>query len=247
MKIDNAALYEWTHRGNEGDVAWYLGLCQQDSKVLELGCGGGRISLPIAMHGCHVTGLDNDQQMLQRLQQAARKEGVVPEQLRLLQGDMRRFELHCRYDRIFLPFNTLYLLQSEQEILNCFQCAKLHLKEEGLFAFDIHCVDESISESDTPDTWYPCLVIRLPDGDISVTENRVWNLEEQKVKLTYRYEFWDGRFKEQSLTQRYLTYSQCAALIEKADLQLKQVYGDFQGGELSDDSEQMLFSIGHCI
>jgi SAM-dependent methyltransferase len=54
--------------GDDEDVGFYLSLSRKlaPRKVLELGCGTGRITLPLAQLGFDVVGLDNQSEMLQR-------------------------------------------------------------------------------------------------------------------------------------------------------------------------------------
>src|ERR1700720_4665789 len=59
--------YDREHLGDEEDISFYLSLSRrlEPRKVLELGCGTGRITLPLAQLGFDVVGLDNQPEMLQ--------------------------------------------------------------------------------------------------------------------------------------------------------------------------------------
>ena len=70
---DISTFYDAYFTGVEGDVQFYVSeALRYQGAVLELGCGSGRITLPLAQAGCRVTGLDLSEQMLaiarQRLQ-----------------------------------------------------------------------------------------------------------------------------------------------------------------------------------
>ncbi len=61
----DAAFYDYHSTGQEGDVEFYVAEAQAaGSTVLELGCGTGRISIPIAQAGVPVVGLDRAPAML---------------------------------------------------------------------------------------------------------------------------------------------------------------------------------------
>ena len=121
-------------------VAFYSALAQETGgPVLEIACGTGRVSIPIARLGFAVTGLDIVSGMLA---QARRKSA----DLRLssgrslstcwVEGDARTFDLGEQFRLIFLTGNAFqaFLTRADQEALLAGVCGHLH--DEGLFAFE---------------------------------------------------------------------------------------------------------------
>src|ERR1700693_830157 len=87
-------------RSPSGDVAFYGNLARESGgPVLELGCGTGRVLLPIARDGIACTGLDSSEAMLEELR---RKN--PPDNLRLVAGRMQSFDLGT--DRFALTFSA---------------------------------------------------------------------------------------------------------------------------------------------
>lgn len=120
-------------RDPSGDARFYLELARQSGEpVLELGCGTGRVLLPIARAGIECVGLDTSAAMLEVL---ARKQ--PPPHLRLLQGDMRSFRLESRFPLITAPFRAFQHLLDVDAQLEALANVRRHLTEEGLFAFDV--------------------------------------------------------------------------------------------------------------
>src|SRR5271165_7218240 len=73
--------------------------------VLELGCGTGRMLVPLAQAGLHVTGLDISQRMLERAaEKRARLEAAQHDRVRLVQGDMTLFDLGEQFPLVIIPF-----------------------------------------------------------------------------------------------------------------------------------------------
>ena len=110
-----------------------------DGAVLELGCGTGRLSLPLAQLGVLVHGLDASQAMLDQL--AAKTEGTEwVERLVTHRGDMSAFQLDEApgFAVAFLAFNSLYNLPSAEAQLGCFASVARHLAPGGRFA--VECV-----------------------------------------------------------------------------------------------------------
>jgi SAM-dependent methyltransferase len=117
---------------NDTGVAFYTALAQETGgPVLELACGTGRVSIPIARLGFPVTGVDLVPGMLD---QARRKSAGLP--VRWVEGDGRAFDLGDRFRLIFLTGNAFqqFLTNADQEAL--LERARAHLDDEGLFAFE---------------------------------------------------------------------------------------------------------------
>jgi SAM-dependent methyltransferase len=117
---------------SDAGIAFYSGLAQETGgPVLEIACGTGRVSIPIARLGFAVTGLDIVPGMLA---QARRKSAGLP--ARWAAGDARTFDLGERFRLIFLTGNAFqaFLTRADQEAL--LGRVRAHLHDEGLFAFE---------------------------------------------------------------------------------------------------------------
>ena len=90
------------------DIDFYIEYANKlNGKVLELGCGTGRITIPIAGEGHNIWGLDVSEPMLNVLWKKAKKENkTTNENLQILNGDMRDFEFDEKFKLIFIPFIT---------------------------------------------------------------------------------------------------------------------------------------------
>jgi SAM-dependent methyltransferase len=113
-------------------VAFYSALAQETGgPVLEIACGTGRVSIPIARLGFAVTGLDIVPGMLER---ARSKSAGLP--TRWVEGDARTFDLGEQFRLIFLTGNAFqaFLTRSDQEAL--LERVRAHLHDEGLLAFE---------------------------------------------------------------------------------------------------------------
>ena len=111
--------------------------------VLELGCGTGRIALPLAERGVTVHALDSSQAMLDQLAlKLAERVGTRQQDLRVTThlGDMSSFDLRTEppFAVVFLAFNSLYNLPTATAQAGCFASAARHLRPGGCFA--VECV-----------------------------------------------------------------------------------------------------------
>jgi SAM-dependent methyltransferase len=121
-------------RSPSGDMEFYRRLARESGgPVLELGCGTGRVLLPIAGDGIACTGLDPSEAMLEALRRKR-----PPRNLRLVSGRMQDFDLAPdRFTLIFSAFRAFQHLLNVEDQLACLNAVRRHLVPGGLFAFDV--------------------------------------------------------------------------------------------------------------
>lgn len=95
--------------------------------VLELGCGTGRLTRPMAAIGYEVVGLDNDAEML----------GWSAAGVELVEADMRAFDLGRTFPLVVVPYNSLQLLTTVAEQRACVAAIVRHLRPDGLLALEV--------------------------------------------------------------------------------------------------------------
>ena len=116
-------------------LPYYLELAGQTSGgVLELACGTGQLTVPVASAGLPIVGIDTSAPMLNAAKERAAAAKVSVE---YLLGDMRNFDLGRQFGLIFIARNSLLHLHTIEDILAAFAMVKRHLAPEGIFAFDI--------------------------------------------------------------------------------------------------------------
>ncbi len=116
-------------------VPYYVELARKASGyILELACGTGQLTVPVAEAGLPITGLDLSEPMLNTARERAAAAKVSVEHLL---GDMRNFDLGRQFALIFIARNSLLPLHSTEEILTTFATIRRHLTPGGMFAFDV--------------------------------------------------------------------------------------------------------------
>jgi SAM-dependent methyltransferase len=109
-----------------------------DGPVLELAVGTGRVALPLAERGIEVHGIDSSEAMVERLR--AKPGG---DRIQVTMGDFAQVGVKGRYPLIFVVFNTLFALASQDEQVRCFQNVAEHLEDEGCFVVEVFVPDMS--------------------------------------------------------------------------------------------------------
>lgn len=115
------------------DGPFYLALARQlRGRVLELGCGTGRYTIPLAEHGVDITGLDIMPQMLARAKSKAKNLFI-----RWIEEDVRTFQLNEQFNLIIETGGTFQhlLIRADQEAM--LERVREHLKQDGCFVISI--------------------------------------------------------------------------------------------------------------
>lgn len=131
---------------NHGDIEFYLGaLGELRGDVLELACGTGRISLPLARAGLRLVGLDHARAVLERARRKAREENL---EIEFIVGDAVETRLERRFEAVFMAYNSISLIENER-VLGLAENISRHLTPTGRFLFDLtRATDSQYRDSD---------------------------------------------------------------------------------------------------
>jgi SAM-dependent methyltransferase len=114
------------------DVPFYLArIPSADAAVLELGCGTGRVSVPLALHCGLFVGLDHSRDMAARCRERLDEAGLGTDRARVEIADISRFHLPERFDLIVAPFRVFQSLETDEQVEGVFRGIREHLAPEG--------------------------------------------------------------------------------------------------------------------
>jgi 2-polyprenyl-3-methyl-5-hydroxy-6-metoxy-1,4-benzoquinol methylase len=147
------------------DIPFYVALAQEAASlgqgVLELGCGTGRVTIPMAQAGVRVTGLDNAAPMLEIARRKAASAGV---NVTWVESDMAAFRLEERFGLVTIPFRSFLLLLTVEAQKSCLACIREHLVEGGRLALNFFNPDPALiaatGASEGDDQLYGPLITR---------------------------------------------------------------------------------------
>ena len=246
------ATYDRGTQGVPGDVEFFLGQAKRAHEnghpVLELACGTGRVSIPIARAGVTVVGLDRSASMLARA--AEKAEGLA--NVRWVEGDMREFELPERFGLIFVPFRSFQHLMSIDDQLACLRCVHRHLVPGGRLAIDIFNPD-IVQIGQWLTNRRGGLQRRREDyateeeGRVSrAWESREYRPAEQEVRSTFLDETVDEQGavvsrRYRDLKLRYIYRYEMEHLLVRAGFEIEALYGDCYAVPFSDTSPEQVW------
>ena len=211
-------------------------------RVLEVGCGTGRILLPTARAGCTITGIDSSRHMLARCRtKLAAEPAAVQSRVTLTQHEMRSFSLDGTFALITAPFRVVQHLITLEDQLQFLAAARRHLAPEGRLVFDVFnprfdmlVSADGVEREDTPEQ-------RLPDGRTLRRTYRImrvrWLDQVSESELIY---YVDGKRYVQAFEMRWYLAAELRNLLARAGFRAREIYGDFQRGPLVDGCPEMV-------
>ena len=218
------------------DVAFFVNeAVNAGSPVLEIGCGTGRVLIPVARTGIEVVGLDLSAVMLAICRdQLARETDSVNARVRLVEGDMRSFAIDQRFTLATIPFRPFQHLLTVEDQLACLTSTRRHLVDGGRLILDLFnpalelLVNGPIgSEHDDEPAF------EMPDGrrvvrcHKTIAMNRFTQVNDHE--LIYYVTHPDGRKQRlvHAFSMRYLFRFEVEHLLARAGFAVEQIYADY--------------------
>ncbi|MGH3484265.1 MAG: class I SAM-dependent DNA methyltransferase [Nocardioidaceae bacterium] len=126
-----AARYDDQPRGDETEAVDFLAELAGAGPALEFAVGTGRIALPLAARGVRVDGIELSPDMVEQLRS---KPGG--DALDVTLGDMSTVTVPGRYSVVYLVFNTIFNLLTQDDQVRCFENAARHLTDDGVLVIE---------------------------------------------------------------------------------------------------------------
>jgi SAM-dependent methyltransferase len=227
------------------DVDFYVSEAKRTrGAVLEIGCGTGRILLPIARAGAAITGIDGSRAMLERCRgKVAGESAAVQGRVRLAQGDMRDFNLGggAVFPLIIAPFRVVQHLITVDDQLKFLTQVARHLAPGGRLVFDVFnprfdmlVGADGVEREDTPEQ-------RLADGRTLRRSYRIarvrWLDQVSESELIYYVN--DKRYV-QAFEMRWYLAAELRHLLARAGFRVREMYGDFVRGPVRDGCPELV-------
>jgi SAM-dependent methyltransferase len=231
-----------SHHQQEGeDLPFWLNWAQRrGGPILELGCGTGRVLLPLAAAGHVVIGLEKDADMLDFLRQ--RVPGALRGRVALLRGDFRSLCLANRFPLIVLSCNTYSTLPPPDRLVLLKQ-VRPRLALEGVFIASMpnpRVLADLPGEGDSEIE----VVFPHPLSGHPVQVSSCWARAQQTVIFRWHYDHLlsNGQVERQTLSTRHFLQEpeEIFEAIEQAGLRLAAAYGDYQGAAYRPDSALLI-------
>ena len=186
-----------------------------DGAALEFAIGTGRIAVPLAERGVRVAGIDNSEAMLARLRE---KPGA--ERIEAVAGDMAATRMPGEFSLVFLVFNTIFNLTSQEGQVACFENAAAHLRSGGCFV-----IEARVPELQRLPLGQTVLPWRADPEGISYY---VYDVVTQRLSGRH-YLLEDGRIQPSPIEMRYAWPAELDLMARIAGLRLEHRWGGWSG------------------
>ena len=118
-------------RGDEQQTVAFLLRLAGGRDALEFAIGTGRIALPLKRAGVHVDGIEQSEHMVDRMREKPDGHNV-----RVIIGDMAHASMGHTYGLVYLVYNTIGNLLTQDDQVRCFKNAARHLTDNGVFVLE---------------------------------------------------------------------------------------------------------------
>jgi SAM-dependent methyltransferase len=246
-EYDNVAeFYDSEYGDTTEDIPLYVEYARkQGSPVLELGCGTGRVLIPLAESGVEVWGLDTSERMLAiaRTKIAALSREVAS-RIVLRLGDMREFSLSKKFNLIIVPFNTFLVMKTKEDREKALRRMREHLADKGLLVIHIFAPDYNLLVQGST-VRFNEITHRESGLPIGITTFSRYDHERQLIQVTRLFDIRrsDGVLERrvQRFTICYIFRYEMEHLLEKEGFQVVDVFGTFDKKPYNYKSGIMIF------
>ena len=231
---DYAAYYDWENAQTVGrrDIAfWQRMAANAKAPVLELGCGTGRVAIPVAKAGATVIGIDRSESMLARGRSKVRR-ARVGSSVQLIRGDIRHLPFPDRsFPLVIAPYGILQSLLDEKLLAATLKDVRRVLTRDGVFGMEL------VADLPAWDEYSNRVTLRGARGPHGKPIRLIETVKQDRRKHITRFEqtFVEGRGRSEtrktfSLGFRTLSVPQMVQRLEAAGLKVSALLGDYKGG-----------------
>ncbi len=219
-------LYDAINSHLLADVDFYLDEAARiGGPILEIACGTGRITIPMAKTGVAVVGIDISAAMLTEARRKARGEKLSIE---WIQTDAIEFHLGRKFKFIFMAYNSLQHLLSLESLESFFSCVREHLAANGTFILDV--INPNIGDLSQGRQRYRAMDLIDPQSGMPATIEEAihYDVARQVNRVKWFYSLANGKVnREDQLNMRCFFPQELEALVKYNGFELSDKFGNF--------------------
>lgn len=213
--------------------------------ILDVGCGTGRILLPLARAGYTVHGIDNERAMLERAESLLAHDAALRQKITLHHADALTYQMPVQFKLTLVPYNGLMHFHDQTTQLKVLQQLRHWTRDDGLLVLDLPNAGDVFASQDTEAITLERTFLEPETGHM-VMQQSVSYLDRasQLLRVTWIYDeiTGDGTVKRTfaPLVLYYYFFNELSLLLKLSGFELDEVYGDLNFGDFGDGSERMI-------
>lgn len=240
-----APFYDIEHAHFDEDLDLYQHFAELcTGPLLELACGSGRLLLPLAREGYTITGVDASANML-LLAQERLQEAKLSSHVTLVQQDIKELHLPQKFCLAFVALGSFAHLISRKAQQQALAAVRTHLNKGGTLVIDISNTDARYMENLSGQLLHQGTWMRADGTFFTHMVSPASSQTKHLLELTHFYDqhAQGGPINRTIVTTHLYLFerSEMELLLEQAGFSVKDVYGDYDLGPFTLESQRMIF------
>jgi len=210
----------------------------KNAQILELCCGSGRLTIPLAKEGYKISGVDQSFSMLNQAKLKAKNENL---NIDFFEQDVRILELENQFEFIFIPFNSMHHLYFNEDLFNTLKRVKKHLKEDSLFVLD--CYNPNIQYIANAEK-QKCKIAEYQTIDgrkVVIEQTMKYESNTQINRIQWHYFINEEFHSVQNLDMRMYFPQELDTYLKWVGFEIIHKFGNFDEEQFNDISEKQIF------
>lgn len=218
----------------ENDLEFYRSLIKPGQTVIDIGCGTGRVSLELAQLGCHVTGVDLSETMLEEFRKK------IPAQhahrIELHCGDMNALDLSKKFDWIIFPYRTFQAMRNDDDRIACLASVREMMHPTSRVVITLFNPNPDLLKMWGSEQMQNFVDFDMPIPDENFSIKRIASLSGHDIEQqTLRLEFIYQKYNENGLLEElpdvlelgYLYPAQSEDMFQRSGFVIEKAYGSY--------------------
>ena len=220
-----------------GDTSFYLREAKKArGPVLEVGCGTGRVYLPLLAAGVDAYGIDISRGMLRVLEKKTASCGLSP---RIKLADMRNFSLPRKFALIIVPFRAFLHNLTIQDQVSSLKCFRRHLAPGGKLVLNFFYPSPDVIVND-----YGHEVVRFKKGGLVRKDFSVFSDETEQIVASSFWALKNGKkIGSYKVRIAFIYKREFELLLRLAGFSRWRVFGGFNKEKLVSSKQEMVWVI----
>jgi SAM-dependent methyltransferase len=228
------------------DLLLYSRLAEEyGAPIFDVGCGTGRVLLHLAQEGYQVHGIDDSEQMLERLENKLNALPHLKEYVTYTQGDVLKLNSDKKYKMVLCTYNCLMHFHTQEKQIQLLQRLHSITDEDGLLVLDLPNAGEVFATQDTDAILLDRKFIEPESGHlVMVSSVSYMDRTTQLLQVDWIYDEIDAEGIVRRLIAphvlRYYFYPEIKLLLERTGFEVVEVYGGTDEEPFEDGCERMI-------
>ncbi|MEC1178671.1 class I SAM-dependent methyltransferase [Metasolibacillus meyeri] len=239
-EYNNPTLYDKENEAHQADVPFLLKwAAQQQGIIIDLACGTGRATIPLAQHGYELIGVDIHNAMLDEAKKKAENANLSVE---WIEQDCSKLQLNMKSHLIYTVGNSFQHFLTNEAQDNLLSSVNHHLEVGGIFIFDTRFPSaEELFQPPTEEYWRSYIDYDSQKKvDVYTISN--YDILNQLQHYTTIRKFESSTEKHSTnITLRYVYPKEMERLLEAHGFTIKHIYQDWNETPVTNDAYAMIY------